>query len=71
MKESIEKNNIEKFEEFIQAVEIKLEVFETNISTLKKSLIEKDEYISNLEKKILDLRRLMKYKLDKLNIQGI
>ena len=58
MKESIKKNNIEKFEEFMQAVEIKLEVFETNISTLKKSLIEKDEYISKLGNKIRDFEKV-------------
>ena len=58
MTESFEKNNVGKFEEFAQAVEIKMEVFETNLSTLKKSLIEKDTYISKLENKIQDFEKV-------------
>ena len=58
MTESIEKNNVGKFEEFAQGVEIKMEVFETNLSTLKKSLIEKDTYISKLENIIQDFEKV-------------
>jgi hypothetical protein len=58
--ESIEKNKVGMFEEFVKAVEIKIEVFETNLSTVKKSLAEKDSFISTLESKIEDFEELNK-----------
>ena len=44
----------------MKAIEIKIEVFETNLSTVKKSLVEKDTFISTLESRIQEFEELNK-----------
>ena len=60
IKETLDNNKVEseKFDQFVKTVENKMEVFESNLSTMKKSLLEKDTYITNLENKVTDFERL-------------
>jgi hypothetical protein len=59
IKESLDyKVESERFDEFVKTVENKMEVFESNLSTMKKSMLEKDAYISKLENEVTYFERL-------------
>ena len=57
LSESPKNVKTEKFEEFVNIDEKKIETFETNLSTVKECLAEKDSYIDTLETKVIDIEK--------------
>ena len=53
--ENLASSKTTNFEEVLKTVDDKIDTFENNLLTLKKCIAEKDTFISNLEKKVVDL----------------
>ena len=60
LSESPENHKFEKFEEFVNVMEKKIETYKTNLITVKVCLAEKDLYIDTLEIKVNDKENVLK-----------
>ena len=60
LSESPENHKFEKFEEFVNVMEKKIETYKTNLITVKVCLAEKDLYIDSLEIKVNDKENVLK-----------
>lgn len=61
----IEKDDNKSIEEVLTKMETKLETFELQLSTMKNCLLEKDDYIHNLESRVKDMEEKLE-KIDKI-----